>query len=182
MTQTPESIHDELLVLRVQAGERDAFEELVRRWQRPLRHHARRLTGNDEDAWDVSQEAWVAIAKSIRRLDDPRRFAAWALRITSNKAADRIRKKQRDRKARPKVASTHVTEDPGPAGVDRADYLHRILHALPPERRLLLVLHYLNRLPIAAIAQVLELPEGTVKSRLHHTRKALTILLKGQEP
>jgi len=78
---------DELLVLRCQDGEANAFEELVGHWQRKLLRHALHLTGDADGANDVVQEAWFAIVRGIGRIDDPARFPAWAYRIVTHKAA-----------------------------------------------------------------------------------------------
>ena len=97
MSRYSERIQDELLVLRCQEGDGAAFEDLVERWQERLWRHAWRLTGNEDAAWDVLQEAWMGIARGIRRLEDAAAFPAWAYRIVSNKCRDWIRRERRRR-------------------------------------------------------------------------------------
>ncbi|MCL2648530.1 MAG: sigma-70 family RNA polymerase sigma factor, partial [Phycisphaerales bacterium] len=92
-------IEEELLVLRCQEGDPAAMEELVLRWQERLWHHARRLSGNDEAAWDVLQEAWMAMVGRMRSLSDPAAFGGWAYQIVSNKCRDWIRREMRGRAA-----------------------------------------------------------------------------------
>ena len=70
--------YDELLVLRSQDGDRGALDELVNRWQGRFFRHACRLTANPDSARDAVQEAWIAIVRGLRRLDDPARFGPWA--------------------------------------------------------------------------------------------------------
>ena len=97
MRRTIESIQDELLVLRCQDGEVKAFEQLIARWAPRLLRHAMRLTGEGEAAREVAQDAWMAIVKGIRRLNDPAGFRAWAYRIVSHKCADWVRSRTRQR-------------------------------------------------------------------------------------
>ena len=78
-------LNDELLVLRCQEGDAEAFELLVGRWQRQLWRHAWRLTGDEGTAWDVVQETWIGISRGIARLADASAFPAWAYQIVSNK-------------------------------------------------------------------------------------------------
>lgn len=88
MAKLKQQVYDELLVLRSQDGEASAMDELVRRWQKKLRRHARYLTAGDEAAWDMTQETWMAVVRGIRRLDDPATFKTWVYRILVHKCAD----------------------------------------------------------------------------------------------
>ena len=81
-------LNDELLVLRCQEGDTEAFELLVGRWQGRLWRHAWRLTGDENAAWDALQEAWIGISRGLVRLADAVAFPAWAYRIVSNKCRD----------------------------------------------------------------------------------------------
>lgn len=177
MRRTPEDIYDELLVLRCQSGEADALVELVRRWQPRLLGHAYRLTGDTHAAPDAAQEAWLAIVAGLGRLDDPARFPAWAYRIVTFKCADWTRRRQRERAVR--NGQAHLQ----PAPDDRADtaerpadtieLLRQAMRQLSGEHHAALSLHYLDGLSVAEIAVALDIPQGTVKSRLHHARQRL---------
>ena len=94
-----ERLLDELLVLRCQEGDAEAFETLVGRWQERLWRHAWRLTGNESAAWDVLQEAWIGISQGMSRLTDAAAFPAWVYRIISNKCRDWARREHRWREA-----------------------------------------------------------------------------------
>lgn len=94
-----DQLNDELLVLRCQAGDAEAFELLVDRWQQRLWQHARRLTGNESAAWDVIQETWIGISRGINRLVDAAAFPGWAYQIVSNKCRDSFRRDWRRREA-----------------------------------------------------------------------------------
>ncbi len=177
MTRTHEDIQDELLVLQCQEGDGDALKALIARWQPRLARLAWRLTGEREVARDVVQDAWLAIVRGLKRLDDPARFRSWAYRIVSNKCADWIRRRgvrrSTAKELRDAAASTgDVSSNP----TDSADDVARMLDALaklPDEQRAVLSLHYLDEMGVREIAEVLGVPEGTVKSRLHHARNRL---------
>jgi len=172
MDRPEEQLADELLVMRCQDGEADAMAELVRRWQQRLWRHAYRMTGREDGAWEVAQEAWLAIVRGIGRLYDPARFRGWAYRIVTNKAANwiarrrRRRDKQRELPADPPATGGDERTDPG-------EDLQAALRRLPKQRRAILSLHYLEGLTVAEIAAALSIPPGTVKSRLYHARNEL---------
>ncbi len=190
MARSLESIHDELLVLRSQSGETEALEELVRSWQPRLWRHARRLTGRRDAAWDVLQETLLAIVRNLHRLDDPALFRTWAYRIATNKSADWTRKQQRDRKLAEAVANDG---DPRSLGIqqqrdfqstnepnDDVKRLHNAMRELSGDRQTILAMHYLEGMGMAEISVALDIPAGTVKSRLYHARQQLKELLERQ--
>jgi RNA polymerase sigma-70 factor (ECF subfamily) len=171
--RTPEQAFEELLVLGAQTGRVEAFERLAVLWHPRLLRHARRLTGDAEAALDAVQNAWVSIARGLAGLQDPACFGSWALRITTRRCADAIamRKRTRDH-----TVALGDAEDP-PAPVDpRAGAFDRardVLRSLGPEQHALLALYYVEGLSVAEIALALDVPTGTVKSRLHHARDQL---------
>ena len=180
MREARERAIDELLVMRCQAGSRGSFDPLIRRWQRRLWQYARRLTGSDDAAWDVTQETWVAILRQIRRLNDPAWFAAWAYRIVRNKSADHCRSVGRQRGLADALAERQRANHERPQG-RRGDAVTDALRRLPPDRQELVALRYGQDLNIIEIAVILGVPAGTVKSRLHHTREQLRRILEGNE-
>ena len=161
---------DELLVMEAQDGDRGAMEKLVQRWQKRLWFHAYRLTADPEAAWDITQQTWLAVIKGLHALHDPAKFKPWAYRIATNKALDLV-------KAKPAV-------EPLPDGPIRDmrshwpedDALAEQLDRLDPDKKAILVLHYLEDLSVAEICSVLRIPAGTVKSRLYNARNALRSL------
>jgi len=168
---------DDWLVRGAQAGSRSAFERLARRWQEPLWRHAFRLTGRQDVAWDVLQEAWVSIVTGLARLEEPGGFRRWAYTIVSRRATDWLRKKGGpEAVGEGGLGLPDPADEPGedPAeGSTRSESLTRALARLPRARRLLLDLHYVEGFGVAEMAEILGLPEGTVKSRLHTARQAL---------
>jgi RNA polymerase sigma factor (sigma-70 family) len=170
MGKDREHLETELLVMGAQDGDSRAMETLVRRWQERLWLHARRLTGDGEAAWDITQDAWLAVIRGLWRLNDPVRFRPWIYRIVTNKAMDYLRK-------RPAETQLGEPAQPGAEGDDNdSDLLHCLLARLDATKRLVLSLYYLEELSIAEIGEMLRIPAGTVKSRLHHARGELRAL------
>ncbi len=179
MAKTPEQIYDELLVLRCQGGDPRAFEELVTRWQMRIWRHAYHMIGQEDAAWDVVQNTWVGIIKRISRLRDVASFPRWAFRIASNKCADWVRREQERRRGpeAPAQEREHRVEE----GLRRNvayENLTAALELLPAQQRALLSLRHVEGFGTAEIAEVLGIPEGTVKPRLHNAREQLRELME----
>lgn len=180
MTENYDRVYDELLVLKCQEGNVEAFEELVSRWQRRLWTYAYRLTEKQDVAYDVVQEVWVSIIRGIVRLRDPASFRHWAFRIVSNKCADWIRKQQRQRHLCDQLsAEIHRAEGTASVSTDRYISLEEALEKIRGDHHALLSLYYVEGFSIGEIAGILDIPEGTVKSRLHQARKRLRQLVEG---
>ncbi len=175
-----EQLYNELLVLRCQEGDSDAFEELVDRWQERLWRHAWRLTGDENAAWDALQEAWIAVGRGIRGLVDAEAFPAWAYRIVSNKCRDWIRKRRRRREADDAyVEKVRRKHEEALDARKRCAGLREALARLPGRDKAILSLRYEEGFDTAEIAEILGIPAGTVKSRLHYARKRLRAMMEG---
>jgi RNA polymerase sigma-70 factor (ECF subfamily) len=173
MNRSAEQVRIEWLVLRSQTADRAAFDELIALFQPRLLKHARYLSGRDDAAHDIVQESWIAIVRGIDRIDDPATFRAWAYRIVTNKSTDRVRSLVRERAAieqRPEI----VPEAPN----DDESSVRKAMARLGPDQRAILSLRYLEDMSTREIAGVLEIPAGTVKSRLHQARNELKTILE----
>jgi RNA polymerase sigma-70 factor (ECF subfamily) len=177
-----ERINDEVLVIRAQEGAVEALGQLIERWQDRLWRLAWRLTDDEQAAWDVLQEAWIVVSRRIGRLEDPAAFPAWAYRITSNKSRDWIRRRQRMRRADEAYGRRWRDAETGQDCTDRhyAD-LRDALADLPGPDRAILSLRYEDGFHTAEIAEILGIPSGTVKSRLHHARQRLRRFLEEED-
>ncbi len=179
MRKTRKQLYDELLVLRSLEGDRQALEELITCWHPRLWRHAYCLIGNREAAEDVVQETWMAIVKGLSRLDAAGAFAGWAYRIVANKCVDWVRRQDRQRRLSADLsehASAGHQEDRG--ALDRADGLRSALARLPGDRRVLLCMRYVEGFGVKQIADILDVLDGTVKSRLYHARQELRRLME----
>ena len=174
MQKSRDQIYNELLVLKCQQGSRDAFEELVERWQKRLWHYAFQLTGSESAAWDVAQEAWFAIIKGLSKLQDAAVFPSWAFRILNNKCVDWLRKQHLQSRLNNELAKqADIEPDKNQNSSEESESLRAAIVKLPPDSRALLTLRYHEGFDIGQIAEILGIAEGTVKSRIHRTLEKL---------
>jgi RNA polymerase sigma-70 factor (ECF subfamily) len=182
MQKSRDQIYDELLVLRCQQGDSQAFNELVGRWQKRLWHYALQITGSDAGAWDIVQETWLGIINGIRKLHDVAAFPQWTFRIVNNKCTDWLRKRHLESQlGEDFVKQAQDTTDKAHGRDDRAESLRAAVEKLPGDQQALLTLRYREDFNIRQIAEILGVPEGTVKSRLHRTLEKLRYLM-GRNP
>jgi RNA polymerase sigma-70 factor, ECF subfamily len=172
-------LNDELLVLRCQEGDAEAFGQLVERWQERFWRHARRLTGEDAAAWDALQEAWIGISRGLRRLAEPAAFSGWAYRIVTHKCRDWLRRQRRQRRM-DDLYRAEVQESCELAGEQYGSLREALSHLSGPDRALV-SLRYEDGFSTAQIAAILGVPEGTVKSRLFYARKRLKQFLENSD-
>ncbi len=172
-------ILDEYLVVAAKAGDRKAFELLARRWERKLVAHAWRISGSVEQARDAAQAGWLEIVRSLRALQDERAFPAWAYRIVTRCCGRLVREAVRQRETLAELALEPMAEDPHATSFD-ADRLRAALRTLPSDQRAAVALFYLEELSVAEVAVALDVPAGTVKTRLMHARRKLRATLEGE--
>lgn len=178
------------VIRRVCAGDTDAFEALVTAYQKQVYNLALRTVGNEEDAADMTQEAFLRAYRSLGSFRGDSKFSVWLYRLTTNICIDFLRSRGR----RPTVSLTAADEDEEPQELDVADdrfdpvqsleraelrrAVQRGLASLPEDYRRILMLRELSGLSYTEIGQVLRLEEGTVKSRLFRARKKLCDFLR----
>ncbi len=169
----------EWIALRCQSGDMSAFEDLVAIMERPLLYYATTLTGSQDVGLDVLQDVWIKVLHGIRKLKDPGSLRSWLYAITHGVAVDRIRRNtSRERAEQVELEDFQEAEEPLFA-VEEAAAIHLALSQISLTHREVLVLHFLEDMPIAEIAVVVECSEGTVKSRLHYAKRAMKEVLSG---
>jgi RNA polymerase sigma-70 factor (ECF subfamily) len=170
---------DELLVIRCQQGEAQAYEELVRAMERKLFYYVRRFVGSDENAADVLQEVWVAVFEKVRKLKDGGALRPWLYRIAHDKAISRFRR-DRTEPAADAEPIEEVAEEAGETDWNALDArrVHAALDDLSGPHREVLTLFFLEGMTYTEIAQVTGAPMGLVKSRLHYAKRTLRGLLE----
>jgi RNA polymerase sigma-70 factor, ECF subfamily len=172
MTDAAERLHEQLLVLRCQAGDEDAFEELVARYHPRLRYYLRRILPRADHADDVLQEVWLAVFRALPRLADPAALSAWLYRI----ARDKTSVQWRVWPPECSLDGSDLVEEPSQDNEFRqedAQEIHASLDQLTPEQREILVLRFLEDMTYEKIAKVTGCPIGTVRSRLYYAKSAL---------
>lgn len=180
MTQTARNrVFEEYLILAARSGDRRAAERLARHWQPRLVRTARRLLRDDEMAREAVQEAWASICRGWLGLRDPARFPAWAFGILHRRCADQLRRKGRQP---PPSAEEPDAVGGAPARPEDRLSLEQAFDALSGDHRAAAVLYFCEGLTAVEIAAAVDVPVGTVKSRLHHARARLQAILKGDTP
>jgi RNA polymerase sigma-70 factor (ECF subfamily) len=178
---------DDELIAAARAGDRAATERLLRLHQPQIHAVCRRITGNDADALDATQEALIAVVRGLPRFDGRAKFSTWCYRIATNACLDELRRRRR----RPVVGlpdhdGTPIEPVDARAGeridaIAERDELDAALGELPIEFRAAVVLRDLCQLDYAEIATVLDIPAGTVRSRIARGRAQLAELLGGNQ-
>jgi RNA polymerase sigma factor (sigma-70 family) len=177
-----EQIYDEYLVASAAIGDRPALERLVVRWQPRLLAHAWRVLGDADRARDVVQEAWIEILRGLHRLDDVVAFPAWAYCIVSRRCYRVFGRLAREPFEAEEAALAHEPESPGHHSAEficDVEAVVRALAGLPAPQRAALALFHLEDMSVAEIAIALDVPPGTVKTRLMHARRKLREQLVG---
>jgi len=179
---------DEELVEAFRQGELSAFDGLVARWERKIRGAVHRILGNEEEARDVCQEAFLKAYRALDSFKSEARFSSWLYQIALNISRDRLRR----RKGRTHV-SLQELEEGGTVLVTRRPSAHELVEAgdlartvesaiasLPEEQREIIVLKEYQELTFAEIADVLGVPISTVKTRLYRGLSQLRVSLERQ--
>ena len=183
------SADDATLVRASQRGDMAAFEELVARHRDRIFARAYSMMRNEEEAVDLSQEAWVKGWQRLRQFQGESSFGTWMTRIVINLCLDQLRKQKRQRSESIEAMDEEsggverqmpvVTVNPT-AGLERAELRQRIdraLGQLSHEHRTVLVLHEFEEMEYKEIARTMGCSIGTVMSRLFYARRKLAVLL-----
>jgi RNA polymerase sigma-70 factor, ECF subfamily len=182
LARDKQSILQELLVLRCKRGDKQSFDELIRQWEQRLHYFVRRLVASEEDAWDVLQQTWIKVFKGIKRLDDPQRLPTWLYQIARRTAASHWRSHYRAQaRLEDNTDLTEFAETENGWHFEDAEQVHRALSRISLAHREVLTLCFLEDLSLEQMAEVLDIPLGTVKSRLCYAKRALRAVLECEE-
>lgn len=175
MERTPEQIFNELLIIRCQANDKVAQGLLWRRWNRKVMKWSYDFIKDQDLAYEIAQESWISILNGIGRLKDVSLFRFWAYRIVQRRAADWIKKEQRQRVSveAVKYETDQFTSSQIEKKLDPVDSMLIAIKSLPQTQQEILRLFYLEKTPIKVLTKLLNKPEGTIKSRLFHAKELL---------
>jgi len=174
-------IQDEAeLATRARAGDRAAFGQLVERFATQARRVARAVLQDPHDADDAAQDAFLAALVKLDQYDPRRPFGPWLMRIVANAATDRRRRRtvRQVEPLAPELTGGGPRPDRDAEQSALGDRLRDALAELPERRRIAVVLFDVEGYSHAEIAQILGIPEGTVRSEVFHARRRLRELLK----
>jgi RNA polymerase sigma-70 factor (ECF subfamily) len=183
----PESIDDRGLVARAKAGHMDAFEELIRRHQRAIYGLCHRLTGAHQTADDLSQEAFIKAYFGLPRFMDGMEFYPWIRRIALNGCLNHLKKRNRERAWNEEEHSSRpdafrAPDEPPQDTIERSETerkFQEVFSALPPDQKMIFTLRVHENQSYRDIAHTLDIPEGTVMSRLNRARNKLRRSMAG---
>jgi len=179
------SLADSDLVVRAIAGREESFEELVRRYQRPLVAYVYRMVGDYDAALDLTQEVFIKVYGSLARYRSEFKFSTWIYRIAHNAAVDHLRRGNNARLEKLEQESESgglyekplASNQPSPEMLseraERRAEIEEVVERLPPAYRELIVLRHALDFSYDEIAEVTGLPLGTVKNRIFRAREAM---------
>jgi RNA polymerase sigma-70 factor (ECF subfamily) len=158
-------VEDRDLVLKARAGDVEAYNLLVSRWEKRVYNYVLRLVSDAEDALDLAQDVFLKAYQNLRRLEDPARFSSWLFRIAHNESFSLLRRRRPE---------TEVTDQPPPSApgrrmlpVETSLAVEAALSRLSSEQREAVVLKIYQGFKFEEIAEILECPVSTVKSRVY---------------
>src|SRR6476661_651313 len=177
------SVNDCELVANAVSGLEGSFEELVRRYQRPISAYVYRMVGNYESALDLTQEIFIKVYSSLRRYRDEFKFSTWIYKIAHNSAVDHLRRSatreqslvighEGDQFDLP-IESGRLTPEQESERKERRGEIESVVRALPANYRELIILRHSQDLSYEEIVEVTGLPLGTVKNRLFRAREMM---------
>ncbi len=163
----------------MQKGETDAYGELVARYEAKLLRYGRKFLARDEDRQDIVQDVFISAYQNIQSFNTAQRFSPWIYRIAHNAFVNELRKNER-RPLLPfdfdTIIPHTVYEDPAESEREQKDmrtYLERGLDGISSKYREVLVLHYFEDMAYKDIADILQVPQGTVGIRIKRAKEAL---------
>lgn len=192
---TPEEsvLADDAIVRRALAGEEDLFGVLVRRYQSRILAHVARMIGSREEALDLSQEIFIKVFQALDRYNPEYKFSTWLFRIAGNASIDYLRKRRprtisldapavdsAGRVSSPEYKSPQLDPYAELRNSERGSAIARAIESLPFEFRELITLRHFTGLSYEEIAEIKEMPLGTVKNKLFRARAVLKERLSGE--
>ncbi|HEV2763064.1 MAG TPA: sigma-70 family RNA polymerase sigma factor [Pyrinomonadaceae bacterium] len=186
MKRMETAVSDEQMVLRAQAGDADAFGEIVRRWERPIYALSFGILGSAEDARDATQETFIAAFRALRNFRGEAKVSSWLHRIAVNQCITRQRRSGvraassiEDEAERGVQFSAPAAASPARAAErrERTEAVRRAVQSLPTELREVVLLKEFEEMTFQEMSAALGVPLSTVKSRLYTALKQLRLRL-----
>jgi RNA polymerase sigma-70 factor (ECF subfamily) len=177
------AVSDGDLITRALGGEGICFDELVKRYHRPIASFVFRMIGNRETALDLTQDVFIKVYGSLERYRPEYKFSTWIYKIASNTAIDHLRKASLttsplyfvsdDEEVELPIAAKGLSPERALERSERREQIEEVIAQLPPRYRELIVLRHVSELGYDEIAEVTGLPLGTVKNRIFRAREAM---------
>ncbi|WP_340105147.1 RNA polymerase sigma factor [Rhodohalobacter sp. 8-1] len=177
---------DTLLIKQVQNGNRAAYTQLVEKWHSKIYRFAYRFFADEDEAHDITQKTFIKTYQNVNTLKNPEKFSSWIYRIANNLCLDELKRAGRRKSTSleayieqsGRLEGDQIAPDTDLQNKELGTILQRALLTLPDEQRTVIILKEYEGLKFREIADILEEPESTVKSRLYYglksTRRVLT--------
>lgn len=170
------------IIAQIKKGDEEAFAELIEQYKLPIYKTAKAILKDEDDTCDAIQDTALSIYKNIRNLKNEKYFKTWVIRITINKCYDIITKHRLDDE---KISKIQLNNEDIHNSFDnnlilKTD-LEKALNLLEEDLRIVTVLYYYNDFSISEISEILNIPKGTVKSRVFRARERLYQILNKEE-
>lgn len=176
---------DAKLVENFRNGDIESFNRLVERWQQRIHRFAYRYFASHDEAMEITQKTFIKVYKKLNTLDDADKFSAWIYRIANNLCLDETKRAGRRRSASMEALPRHPVAESLASNPDQqvqrselGSILQLALNRLPPEQRIVVIMKEYEGLKFREIAEILDEPENTVKSRLYYGLKKLRKLFE----
>jgi RNA polymerase sigma-70 factor (ECF subfamily) len=167
-------MNDLILIERIKKGDMEAYEKLVKKYMKKAYNVALYYTKNPTDAWDVSQQGFVNAWQGIKKFDTGKPFFPWLCAIIKNEALSRFRQeKKEDKKKKDLPLKLVDTPEESLIRKEKIKRLQKALSKLNKEKQEIIYLRHYAEMSYKEISEVLDLPEGTIMSRLYYARRAL---------
>lgn len=183
-------ISDEKLLKHYLKGDQEAIGVLVKRHQKSIYNLSFRFMGNSQDAWDATQETFIRLIKKANSFKGISKFSTWIYRITCNVCKDILKKRKKSKTysyEEQKLKKRAASKDKFYEAMDRIleaeeiDEIQNLLQKLPPKLKIVTVLNDIYNFKYKEISKILNIPLGTVKSRVSRSREILRNFLKQKE-
>ncbi len=171
-------VFDALLILEYRSGKKEALSLLINRYHQRLCRHSFWYTHDMNASKDIVQDCWQLIINNLDGLRDPNSFGSWALRIVTRKSLDYVKKIAHQRERLQSVLPEVIDSEYQEGKEAELIRLNNGIHELPNDQQLVLHLFYTQEYSLKEISDILEVPVGTIKSRLYNAREKLKTILK----
>jgi RNA polymerase sigma-70 factor (ECF subfamily) len=175
-------IYLELLVLRCQQGDRQALEELVRHFEKRLYYYIHRLVDDEHDVWNILQDTWLKVIRSMGHLRQPNLITVWLYSIARHTIVDYRRGKYAQAvNFGMQELTVDIPENASQPEFDNVGLVHHAMQFLSAPHREVLTLHFLEEMPLEAIAAIMGVSVGTIKSRLFYAKQKLKEIIERED-
>ena len=165
---------DSILIEKIKKGNMEAYEKLVKKYMKKAYNVALYYTKNPDDAWDISQQGFVNAWQGIKKFDAERPFFPWLYAIIKNEALSRIKKENKEYEKKNNLPLKSIdTPEENLIKKEKVKKLQEALLKLDEEKREIIYLRHYAEMSYREMSEVLNMPEGTIMSRLYYARKAL---------